>query len=160
MLTSLINISDSLVIVLEKIGTSTYTQQLSILENQTIGMQVRHIIEHWQILINNYDNGQINYTNRKRDKIIEQDKNIAIDLLLTLQQQSDKKDIPLLIAAIDETTYFTSSFERELDAVTEHIIHHAAIIKMAIISIDNTFTFPNGFGYAPSTISYQQQCVQ
>lgn len=157
---SLASISNSLLDVLTMLSQNYYTQPIFILEHQTIGQQCRHIIEHWQLLINNYDKGTINYANRKRDTTIEHYKNAAINLLLSLQQQSDKADIPLLIAGIDETSYFYSSFYRELDNVTEHIIHHSAIIKMAIISIDDTFKFPQDFGYAPSTISYQQKCVQ
>lgn len=155
------NISDSLIDVLHLLPANYYTQPISILEQQTIGHQVRHIIEHWQILIENYESNVINYANRKRDIVIEQNKELAINLLQTLQQQSNKINSTLNIVSIDETTTFSSSYYRELDVVAEHIIHHAAIIKMAIISIDSNFKIPTNFGYAPSTISYKEQvCVR
>ncbi len=155
------DISTSLLEVLNQLPENYYTQQISILDNQTIGQQVRHIIEHWQILVENCDSNSINYAKRKRDISIEQNKQIAISLLKILQQQSNKNDIVLNVVSIDESTIFTSTYYRELDNVKEHIIHHAAIIRMAILFIQTDFNMPANFGYAPSTIAYkQQQCVQ
>lgn len=155
------NISISLLEVLHQLPDNYYTLPIPILEQQTIGQQVRHIIEHWQILIENYDADCINYANRKRDITIEQNKQFAINLLQILQQESDKKNSTLKIVSIDESTTFASSYFRELDNVAEHIIHHAAIIKMAILSIDAVYKIPSNFGYAPSTISYKEQaCAQ
>ena len=158
---SLIDISNSLADVLKLLPDSYYTQPVPILEQQTIGQQCRHIIEHWQILVDNYDIAHINYANRNRDKTIETNKAIAIDSIIELQLKSNKKNIPLLIVSLDETANFSSSFYRELDNITEHIIHHAAIIKMAILSIDADFKIPTNFGYAPSTILYKEHaCAQ
>jgi hypothetical protein len=155
------NISANLLEVLQLLPNNYYTQPIPIFEQQTIGQQVRHIIEHWQILIENYNSGYINYANRKRDITIEQNKQLAINLLQILLEQSDKKNSALNIVSMDESTAFTSSYFRELDNVAEHIIHHAAIIKMAILSIDIDFKIPANFGYAPSTILHKEQtCAQ
>lgn len=155
------DISTSLIDVLHQLPDKYYSEPIPILEQQTIGQQVRHIIEHWEILIENYDSDRINYSNRKRDITIEQNKQLAINILQILQQLSIKEDISLHIISSDESTTFTSSYFRELDNIAEHIIHHAAIIKMAIYSIDNNYKFPANFGYAPATISYKEQlCVQ
>jgi hypothetical protein len=149
------DISDSLIEVLYQISDKEYCEP--ILDQQTIGQQVRHVVEHWQILVNNYNMGSINYAKRKRDTTIEQNKQFAINLLETLQQQSNKKDIALNVVSIDESKIFTSTYHRELDNVKEHIIHHAAIIRMALLSIQTDFKMPANFGYAPSTIAYKQQ---
>lgn len=58
-------ISASLIDVLHQLPDEYYTRKIAILEQQTIGQQVRHIIEHWQILIENYNADCINYANRK-----------------------------------------------------------------------------------------------
>lgn len=155
------DISASLIEVLHHLPDEYYTLPISILDQQTIGQQVRHVIEHWQILSDCHGAAFINYGNRKRDKTIEQNKTIAIDLLLNLQQQINTEDTPVSIVSLDESASFTSSYQRELDNVTEHIIHHAAIIKMAILYIDKDLKIPAGFGYAPSTITYKkEQCAQ
>lgn len=154
-------ISRDFLVVLELLSDEEYTSKLTILENQTIGQQARHVIEYWQSLADNYESKVINYANRKRDKNIETNKSFAIDLLAELQQQSDKKDTSLSIVSMDERDAFPSSYYRELDNVAEHIIHHAAIIKMAILTLNDNIKLPSDFGCAPSTISYKhQQCVQ
>jgi len=153
--------SDALINVLHLLDDDDYTQHLLILEQQTIGQQVRHVIEHWQILEDNYANDTINYANRKRNKNIETNKSFAIELLIQLQQRPKQENKKLSITSLDEKEIFTSSYYRELDNVTEHLIHHAAIIKMAILTLNNNVKLPVDFGCAPSTISYkQQQCVQ
>lgn len=153
--------SNSLINVLYLLSDDEYTIQLPILEQQTIGQQVRHIIEHWQILQDNYSTGIINYANRKRDKNIESNKSFATNLLIQLQRQTSQQDKTLSVVSIDEKEVFTSSYYRELDYVTEHLIHHAAIIKMAVLTLNDNIKLPLDFGYAPSTISHkQQQCVQ
>ncbi len=158
---SLKDSSINLLEVLHQLPDKYFTQPIPILEQQTIGQQVRHIIEHWQILIENYNSDFINYSNRKRDITIEQNKESSISLLQALLQQSTKENRTLHIVSLDESTVFTSSYYRELDNVAEHIIHHAAIIKMAILSIDADYKIPSSFGYAPSTISYKKQaCAQ
>jgi hypothetical protein len=155
------DISDTLIDILHQISDEEYCQPIAILEQQTIGQQVRHVVEHWQILVDNYHSKHIHYAKRKRDITIEQNKHIAIHLLQALQHADNKKDVVLNIVSIDESTTFTSSYFRELDVVTEHIIHHAAIIRMAILSLDLKIKIPANFGYAPSTISYkEQQCAQ
>ena len=65
------NISDSLIDVLHQMSDEEYCQSIAILDQQTIGQQVRHVVEHWQILVNNYETDSINYAKRKRDLTIE-----------------------------------------------------------------------------------------
>ena len=52
-------------------------------------------------------------------------------MIQTLQHLSNKDNQTLVVVSLDESTKFTSTYLRELDNVKEHIIHHAAIIKMA-----------------------------
>lgn len=157
---SIVKISNGLLEVIENIPEQFYTQPIPVLENKTIGMQVRHVIEHWQILFDNYENGIINYGDRNRDKSIETQKSIARSIIQQLQVRSNKVDKQLQIVSVDDNACFNSTYYREIDVVTEHIIHHAAIIKVAVLSIEPAFVFPPEFGYAPATISYKEQCVQ
>ena len=147
----------TLIEVIKKLPDEYYTARVSILDDQTIGQQIRHIAEHWQILLENYDSGCINYSARKRDKVMESNKNESLKLLMQLQIKSVKKDKKLSIVSIDGQMTFDSTYFRETDHITEHIIHHAAIIKMAILSLNTNFLLPLNFGYAPSTIAYKNQ---
>jgi len=41
----------------------------------------------------------------------------------------------------------------------EHIIHHQALIKVAINQLSD-FVVSDSFGVAPSTLQYRKECVQ
>jgi hypothetical protein len=143
-----------------QIAEEDYCRPVAIMEQQTIGQQIRHLIEHWQLLVDQAPAGTINYACRNRDIQIESDKFLAIDLIRSLQKKSVKTDMTLSVVSSDEKQTFSSTYYRELDHVAEHVIHHAAIIKMAILALNKSFKFPAHFGYAPSTISYKLQvCV-
>ena len=156
MISPLIKNTNGLMEILLSLPDSYYTEKLFVLDEQTIGHHCRHIIEHWQALINGYESGAVNFANRKR----ETNKALAIELIDSLQKASIKDNKVLYVTSINETGTHTSSYYREIDVVTEHVIHHSAIIRMAIISLDKNFKLPENLGYAPSTISFKQQCVQ
>ena len=152
MISPLIKNTNGLMEILHSLPDSYYTEKIFILDEQTIGHHCRHIIEHWQALINGYESGAVNE--------IETNKALAIELIDSLQKASLKDNKVLYVTSINETGTHTSSYYREIDVVTEHVIHHSAIIRMAIISLDKNFKLPENLGYAPSTISFKQQCVQ
>lgn len=155
------DITQNLLRVLQQLPPDYYSKQLPILDKHTIGQQVRHVIEHWQILIENYNAAEINYGDRKREQILETDKELAIRTILDLLNQSHKNDTPLCIRSMDNKEILNSTYLRELDSVAEHIIHHAAIIKIALLSLDENYVLPPDFGYAPSTVLHKQKiCVQ
>lgn len=160
MISPLIKNTNGLMEILQSLPDSYYTEKLFVLDEQTIGHHCRHIIEHWQALMNGYESGAVNFANRKRSNEIETNRVLAIELIDSLQKASIKDNKVLYVTSINETGTHTSSYYREIDVVTEHVIHHSAIIRMAIISLDKNFKIPENFGYAPSTISFKQQCVQ
>jgi hypothetical protein len=41
----------------------------------------------------------------------------------------------------------------------EHLIHHEALIKVAITSMTEV-AIPESFGVAPSTLQYRKECAQ
>jgi hypothetical protein len=143
------------------ISNETYIKPSIGLSNGFIGEHVRHIIEMYQCLHIGYIQGSFSYDKRKRDKSIEQDKNIAIlaihEILnfIDLPDKTIKSEYELLTDTISiETTYF-----RELLHNLEHTIHHQALIKVALIEFNITNIAVN-FGVAPSTILYKRACVQ
>ena len=63
--------------------------------NATIGQHVRHIVELFQCLENGYEKGIVNYELRKRDKNIETDKQLAIQLLHEISNRLIREDKPI-----------------------------------------------------------------
>ena len=54
----------------------------------------------------------------------------------------------------DQVFRSDSSLEREVVHNIEHVIHHLAIIKIALLAYHDEITVPQAFGVAPSTLRY------
>jgi hypothetical protein len=141
-----------------------YTQKSMLLNGSSIGGHTRHVIELFQCLINGYENGLVNYENRKRDLEIETNKKIACRLLKTIASRINMPNKVLNLqgfyseTAEDECAVDTN-FYRELIYNLEHTIHHMALIRVAINEVSN-INLPENFGVASATIQYKKLCVQ
>ncbi len=141
-----------------------YTAPGKLLSNATIGQHVRHIIELFICLHNGYENGMVDYDNRKRDKKIETDKTFASTLLKEIYQQLDKPDKALTLqACYDDTAekpvVIATNYYRELAYNLEHTVHHMALIRVGVAEVSG-IELPEGFGVASSTIKYRRECAQ
>ena len=147
--------------LLEKLDDTNYTFCHPELSNATIGEHTRHIIEMYQSLINNYENGVINYDKRERNFHIQTEKNFAIACMNNIIAEIDKPNKKLILQqGLDKISYtIDSNYERELLYNLEHSIHHQALIKVAVLKNPSIELIDN-FGVAKSTIEYRNQCVQ
>lgn len=153
---------NSLVHVLKQLpDAASYTNPCEALSNATIGQHSRHIIELYQCLLAGYPSGKINYDDRKRNPLYENDTAAAIavigDILQNLEQPD--KQVQIFCGTMENTASIESNYYREVLYNLEHCIHHQALIKVALLSISN-LTIDHGFGVAPSTLQYRQQCAQ
>lgn len=151
---SLINIDDE-----------AYFKPCKSLFNATIGQHTRHIIELFQCIEKGYDQDEVNYDKRKRDLLIETNKQHALTLLANLPSTLEKADKPVqLICNYSDTDVqplqIQSSYDRELAYNIEHTIHHMALIRVGLSEIANSIDLPADFGVAGSTMKYRQQCAQ
>jgi hypothetical protein len=142
-------------------GQSNYTEPCAALSNATIGQHTRHIIELYQCLLNGYPEGAINYDDRKRNALYEQDIDAAVAEILEIRQNLEQPDKALNIycGTDDNSVCIESNYYREVLYNLEHCIHHQALIKVALLSIRD-LEITDGFGVAPSTLQYRQQCAQ
>jgi len=147
--------------VLFHLENEVYTASCSALSNASIGEHTRHTIELYQCLLNGYANAEVNYDKRKRDKHIEQDVTFAIKQIQEIQNALQKPDKKLFIEyeLNGETFRIESNYYREVMYNLEHIIHHQALIKVAIRQLSN-FVVPESFGVAPSTLQFRKQGAQ
>lgn len=146
--------------LLRQLSHEEYTFQNIELGNATIGEHMRHIIELFGCLLNNYENGFVNYDNRKRDLILQNSINDAILILESYLTLIDKpnKTLNLIQPNLNEENIQTNYF-RELIYNLEHSIHHQALIKVALHKLNHINT-SKSFGIAPSTLEYRRQCAQ
>jgi hypothetical protein len=137
-----------------------YVHQIEHLGNATIGAHTRHIIELLQCSIHGYHSGFVDYENRSRDLLLENNMELALATLLQLRQDINKPDKMIQIftfPAPGETAVspVMSSYFRELIYNTEHAIHHMALIKVALIEMKIN-SVDEHFGMAYSTIRYKE----
>jgi hypothetical protein len=154
-LSSLVNV------LLQLPGKSSYTEPCSALSNATIGQHTRHIIELYQCLLAGYGAGEINYDDRKRDMLYENDITAAVSIIKEIELNLEQPDKPVRIICQteDNAVCIESNYYREVLYNLEHCIHHQALIKVALLSVKD-IQIAESFGVAQSTLQYRQQCAQ
>ena len=139
------------------------------LGNASIGEHTRHIIELAQCAINGCISGKVDYINRKRNIVLQQNRSAAIAGLADIQHTIKLPDQNLqLVTTADEddaSTAVPTNYFREIVYITDHTIHHLALIKVAL-SIMQLNIVDSNFGMAYSTLKYKastqapQQTIQ
>ncbi|MGC3942926.1 MAG: DinB family protein [Chryseolinea sp.] len=156
------NILKQLSDLLNAIRHEDFVRPASTLSNSTVGQHVRHTLEFFLCLEKGLDDGTINYDKRMHDKLIENDKLVALSTIervrRTVEQMYEK---PLLLEvgydmANDNFVTVETTAMRELVYNIEHAVHHMAIIKIGVREIANYVELPPDFGIAASTIRYQE----
>lgn len=142
-------------------GQSVYTNPCEALSNATIGQHTRHIIELYQCLIGGYNEGKINYDDRKRNQLYENDISAAVEMIRNIQKNLEQpdKEVSIYCGTHDNSICIESNYYREVLYNLEHCIHHQALIKVALRSIKNIH-IADGFGVAPSTLQHRKECAQ
>lgn len=146
--------------LLSQLSQEQYTQPCPNLSGATIGEHTRHIIELFQCLQSQYDSGVVNYELRQRDYVIQTDigaaQNAIHQILDTLQKP--QRNLELQQSLGGQKFSIPTNYFRELVYNLEHCIHHQALIKVALLPLENIIVEEH-FGVAPSTIEYRKQCA-
>ncbi len=141
-----------------------FSKSSGILNNSSVGQHVRHTLEFFLCLIDAVPSRLLDYDKRNHDKFIEEDKKLALSVLVSIREFITKNtqnfEIDLIVNYDLErelNTSISSNFYRELAYNIEHAIHHMALIKIGIKDICPYVKIDNSFGVASSTIRYQKQ---
>ena len=154
--------------IIEQFELDTYSKQIKILSNATIGQHFRHIIEFYIELLNGSSTGTINYENRQRDLLIETLPGYAVQKLTELISLFTRIDLSSDISLSarfsanesEQNSLLKTSVARELMYAFDHAIHHLAIINIALQTEFPYIEIPNNLGVAPSTIRYRKECAR
>lgn len=145
---------------LEKITDSDYSEKLNLLNQATIGEHVRHIYNFPECLFNGLKSTVVNYEKRVRNHQLEVNRQYAIEALSKQENSilslSDIHDLPLILE-FGNGNRIETSLKRELHYITEHTIHHMAIIRIGMIYLIPEMEIESSFGVAASTIEYKQK---
>jgi len=148
----------------EKLSPADYSSSCRNLSGATIGQHVRHIIEMFLCLESGYSSGVVNYENRKRDRLIEQDITLALAKMQEIQTGLFKPDKSLVLEGVydSESSHLIqipTNYYREMIYNLEHTIHHMALIRVGINELTQ-IELPENYGVASATVKYKRSCAQ
>lgn len=146
--------------VLSGLSQDEYARPLQILNNSSIGQHTRHIIEFFQVLINDYEKGLINYDKRKRNQLLETSPHMANHELAVILDTISMVDKEIVLAGVysNEIPFelaVKSTYNREILYNLEHAVHHMAMIKIGIQQSTKLKVSPN-FGVASATVQHRK----
>lgn len=150
--------------MLDALTDEQYRRGLPVLSGASLGGHVRHVIEFFIELDRGYRTGVVNYDARRRDRAIEQQRDVARARLEHIAAALGKENKVLLLTtaaeAGDAGFEVATNYERELIYNLEHAVHHMALLKIGVGAV-TALRLPESFGVASSTIRYRQvQCAQ
>lgn len=144
--------------LLSILNDEQYVNRIAHLGKASIGGHTRHIIELLQCAINGYDTGTVDYVNRKRDMMLQDNRSFAQSVLEELENQIIRTDkqLNMVVEEVEGalSSAVTTTYFREVVYNTEHTIHHLALIKVALIEM-NLDVVNDDFGMAYSTIKFK-----
>lgn len=150
--------------VLEQVSATDFCRPSTVLSGSTIGQHVRHTLEFFICLNEGLNVGEVNYDKRKHDPTIQENLDLARQLIKELQHfvSKNQEDRALKLSATydpeQELTHcINTNYYRELAYNIEHAVHHMAIIKIGLRDVAPYVELPAGFGIATSTIRHQQE---
>jgi len=127
---------------------------LDLLQGNSIGKHIRHIIEFFECLLEGIPAAEINYDLRQRNLRIENEPDFCLTRIKILQADiSELVDAPMILKAdfgngIQE---FQTSVFRELAFSMDHCIHHLALIRIGLREWLPELVLMEDFGVAFST---------
>jgi hypothetical protein len=157
------NLIHQLINHLNQVPEKGYSQKLSILGGSTVGEHVRHIYNFPECLLEGIKTGIVNYDKRRRNLPIETNREYAVRLLLEqVDSLANYDDKPLILETGNDTALSSmdTNVKRELHYITEHTIHHMAIIRIGFSVNFPEMDLDKTFGFAYSTIHYKRQVFE
>ncbi len=153
--------------LLKEMDDEVYMHTASPVYNSCIGDHYRHCVEHYISFLDGVDARCIDYDARKRDKRISSDRLYAIQVTgqiidrlgqLMCQGLSLKIKMDCRLDEEEGAVWTQSTPERDLQYLQAHTIHHYALIAM-ILRLQGQEP-GEGFGVAPSTLTYRKHQTQ
>ncbi len=135
-----------------------YNLKLEIIEGNTVGMHVRHILEFYKSLYQGYKNGSIDYDARERNMALETSNEAAIaeiDSIINWMNELEDDCALNVLYQSQLDLILTSSLSRELGYNLEHSIHHMAILKICMNTSFPNIKLDQNFGVSHATIQYR-----
>jgi uncharacterized damage-inducible protein DinB len=148
--------------LLRGIRNGVFTQREDGPFDSSIGAHYRHVLDHFQCLLEGVRSGTINYDQRRRSPELESSAEVALHATEQLLQQFRALSADTLQQGCtvtysvgygeSEGCAVGSNVARELMFCVGHAIHHYAILKLLCAKL--SLSLPYEFGVAPSTLKH------
>jgi uncharacterized damage-inducible protein DinB len=149
--------------VIQQLKEADFARPSAALSNATVGQHTRHTLEFFLCLQRGFERGVVNYDQRAHDKLIEEDKWVALTaiqgILDFVTAQPENQSLLLEVGyqrESEECVTLSTNYYRELTYNIEHAVHHMAIMKIGLREVAPYVVFSPDFGIAVSTIRHQQ----
>lgn len=155
-----IEVLDQLSALVSGLSPEKYALPLSILQQNSLGKHVRHIVEFFECLLEGIPHGEVNYDLRQRNLRIETEPAYTLDRIAGIQDKiSGLQDGIFLLKADfgNGMQEFQTSVFRELAFAMDHCIHHLALIRIGMEQHFPEHKMEVEIGVAFSTLRYLQQ---
>lgn len=144
-----------------QLNDHSYSKELPLLMDNSIGKHVRHILDLYDCLLEADASCILNYDNRKRNPILETSSQFALtkikDIQLGIEKMDLEKELKLHQTIGTTDVEMKSQVQRELLYTIDHTVHHLAIIRIAIQHHFPEISIPENFGFAFSTLRYREK---
>ena len=150
--------------LLSTVDTDTFTWKDQQGCGASIGMHYRHVLEHFQCLLEGLATGEINYDHRLRSTELEESVAAAmlatdglIDRFGALSGETLRGECSVSYSVRtteDAEEEVRSTLAREVMFCVGHATHHYALLKPLCAKLG--VRLPYDFGFAPSTLKHMQ----
>ena len=151
--------------LLSMLTDAQYTAAGTGIYKSSIGMHIRHNLDHFAAFFDGLQTGRVDYESRQRNHLIEESVEFATNLIADYSVRLDSITVEagakLLVreedgASLENSQWLPTSCGRELQFLLGHTVHHHAIIAMMLT--EKALPLPEGFGVAPSTQRHEESC--
>lgn len=155
--TAIQNINQQVISIIDALDNPLF--QKTGKDQSSIGQHIRHIINFFESVNQGIEQNSINYDNRHRSVDIENNTNLAKQAMnnqtILLLQKIDEQDLSNTVEVKENSHTAESTIARELISLQSHTIHHLAIIKPLIKSMN--IVISESIGISASTIIYKNR---
>jgi hypothetical protein len=165
MLSSQLELVEQAKVFLSGISAEDYQRIFKPHMSSSIGVHMRHILDHYLALQSGLSTGLVDYNQRQRGSEIESNAQRAMQSWQNIETwliENCANDLEKPLQVISETSLLSTHSEcvnstlgRELLFVASHAIHHFSLMAISQSLLGEPC--PNNFGVAPATASFQRQ---
>ena len=141
--------------LLTQLSDTSYAKPIPSLSMASLGEHVRHSLGFYECLLEVADGQVVDYDARKRDPLVETQVSQALTCTGNIQDQWHRLNVNKVVY-LKHAHGLESTLSRELLNVSEHTLHHMALMSVALIELGLNHVVNDNFGIAPSTLANRQ----